>query len=268
MVLKEKAFVKTVQVFYKKHGRHDLPWRQTADPYKILVSEVMLQQTQVSRVLEKYKSFLKRFPNVQKLATVPQSEVLKLWSGLGYNRRAKYLHQAAQVVVNIYSGKFPKTKAGLMSLPGIGSYTAGAIVTFAYNKPEVMIETNIRTVYLHHFFPKKQNVSDVELMTLVTKTLDIKNPRMWYWALMDCGSFLKKQGSTIHRNSKQYVKQAAFKGSRRAVRGYIIRSLQEPTTLLKLKKNQPGGKHQIEDVLADLIKENLVVKKKSYYTLA
>ncbi len=265
--MSEKEFKKIVIRFYKKEGRHDLSWRKTTNPYNIVVSEIMLQQTQVSRVLVKYKEFLKKFPTVQVLAKASQAEVLKQWSGLGYNRRAKYLHQMAQAVVGVCGGIFPKTKVGLMALPGIGSYTAGAVMAFAYNKPSAMIETNIRTVYLHHFFPKKENISDSQLLPIITKTLDTKNPRQWYWSLMDYGSYLKKQGSIIHRKSKQYTKQSTFKGSRRALRGYIIRSLQESTTLSKLKKNQPESKYSIEAVLEDLIKEKLVLKKKSYYQL-
>ena len=141
-----QAFQKEVWNYYKAHGRHDLPWRKTRDPYRILVSEVMLQQTQVPRVLEKYKEFLKAFPSVMALAAAKLSEVLKIWSGLGYNRRGKYLHDAAKIVVADHKGNMKKALAE--PLPGVGSYTRAAVRTFAYNEPHTMIETNIRTVYI------------------------------------------------------------------------------------------------------------------------
>lgn len=197
MNLKERQFVRTIKSFYKKEGRHDLPWRQTTDPYKILVSEIMLQQTQVSRVLEKYKQFLKAFPTAKILAQAPQAEVVKLWSGLGYNRRARFLHQCAKEITVLK--QFPKTVEDLEKLPGIGHYTARAVATFAFNQPHVFIETNIRTVFVYHFFPKKKAVSDTDILKLVEHTLDTKNPRQWYWALMDYGSYLKSQGIKTHR---------------------------------------------------------------------
>ena len=192
------SFIKTVTTYYKKHGRHDLPWRHTTDPYKIAVSEIMLQQTQVARAIEKYNLFIKQFPNIQLLAQAPLSEVLKLWSGLGYNRRAKFLHAMAKTIVTDYDGVFPRTQAALKSLPGIGDYTAGAIAAFAFNNEAFCIETNIRTVYIHHFFPDQKNISDAVLLPHIKNTLDTKHPREWYWALMDYGSFLKSQGILPH----------------------------------------------------------------------
>lgn len=264
----EKQFKKTVLTFYKKEGRHTLPWRQTTDPYKIIVSELMLQQTQVSRVIEKYGLFLKAFPTVKKLANAPLGDVLRVWSGLGYNRRAKYLHMMARVVVSEYKGVFPKTKEELLRLPGIGSYTAGAVMAFAYNIPIELIETNIRTVYIHHFFATKRAVSDRDLLPFIKQTLDQKNPRRWYAALMDYGSFLKVRGNKSHRVSAQYVKQTSFKGSRRSVRGYILKTLISGSCTLRfLTQNNPAVSHDIEEVLADLIQEGLVVKTKSRYSV-
>ena len=149
---KEREFVARVWEYYKAHGRHDLPWRKTTDPYKILVSELMLQQTQVDRVLLKYKAFLKLFPTARRLAAAPLGDVLRAWQGLGYNRRAKFLHQAAQYVTNELKGRWPKDEAGLLALPGVGPYTARAVLAFAYNEPVVLIETNVRQVFLHHLF--------------------------------------------------------------------------------------------------------------------
>ena len=178
----EKQFIKTVWDFYHQSGRHDLPWRKTTNPYHIAVSELMLQQTQVVRVVPKYKAFLELFPTVEVLTAAPLGNVLKAWQGLGYNRRAKFLWQAAQAVVDIHHKTWPKTLVELKTLPGIGNYTAGAIMNFAYNKPVPLIETNIRTVYLHHFFLQQEVVSDKELLPVIERTLDEENPREWNWA--------------------------------------------------------------------------------------
>lgn len=262
------SFRRVVQTFFRLHGRMGLPWRKTVDPYKVVVSEVMLQQTQVSRVVEKYHEFLKAFPTVHNLAKAKLAAVLRVWSGLGYNRRAKYLHQMAQVVVRDYKGKFPKIAEELQRLPGIGHYTAGAVSAFAYNDAVPIIETNIRTVYIHHFFPKKKTVSDKELMKIIEKTLDRKNPREWYWALMDYGSYLKQSGINHTAKSKHYTKQATFAGSKRSVRGHILRVLTKgPATLAQLKKDQPKTDHNIEDILEDLVREGFIQKIKGKYSI-
>jgi A/G-specific adenine glycosylase len=262
-------FKTAVKDYYRKNGRHDLPWRHTVDPYRIAVSEIMLQQTQVSRVIEKYKEFLKAFPTVKKLAAVPLSEVLRLWSGLGYNRRAKFLHQMAQVVTTQYKGKFPDTIQGLQKLPGIGPYTAGAIGAFAYNIPHSFIETNIRTVYIHHFFKGIQDVSDKELMPLIEKTLDTKNAREWYWALMDYGSYLKGQGNRVHRASKHYTKQSKFEGSRRQIRGAIMREvLKGPVTVASITKITERKKEDVQSVMEDLVSEGFITKERTTYKIS
>lgn len=267
MNVKEKAFVNTVRAFYKKSGRHDLPWRQIEDPYKILVSEIMLQQTQVSRVLEKYKEFLKAFPTVKKLAAASQAEVLKLWSGLGYNRRARFLHQCAKEIVSLK--KFPTDVTELENLPGIGHYTARAVATFAYNQAHVFIETNIRTVFVHHFFPKKEQVSDSAILKLVAKTVDTKNPRDWYGALMDYGTFLKSHGSTAHRKAQAYVKQSAFIGSNRRVRGLIMKILlREPGTIDALVVQSDCTHEEVSHALESLMKDSFVIKKSRTYMIA
>jgi len=224
----------------------------------------------VSRVVEKYKEFLKAFPNAKSLAAAPLQQVLLLWSGLGYNRRARFLQQMAKAVNDEYKGKFPKTFDELLALPGIGHYTAGAISAFAYNQPTVFIETNIRTVYLHCFFhDSTDSVTDKELLPLIAATLDRENPREWYWALMDYGSHLKSTGVRIHRKSAQYAKQSTFKGSLRQVRGAIIKILTINTmTLLKLEKDLPFEKVRIEEALQTLIKEKLVVKKGKQYSIS
>lgn len=159
------ALQETVWKYYHQHGRHDLPWRLpepdgSFDPYKILVSEIMLQQTQVPRVLPKFTEFLTKFPTGQELAEASLGEVLAAWSGLGYNRRAKFLWQAAQKVVRDFGGELPHTFEALESLPGIGKNTAGAVAAYAYNQPAIFLETNIRTIFIHHFFRDADLVPD------------------------------------------------------------------------------------------------------------
>lgn len=264
MTKQERQFVDTVWQYYKTHGRHDLPWRQTSDPYRIVVSEVMLQQTQVVRVKVKYKEFLRRFASTKQLAQVPLSEVLITWQGLGYNRRAKLLQQAAQAVHTKRNGRWPRTYDGLCALPGIGSYTAGAVMAFAYNQPVPIIETNIRTVFLHHFFRAQTNVTDVDIQRQVERTLASDQPRQWYWALMDYGSFLKATVGSQNQRSKQYQKQSPFKGSVREVRGAIVRCLGErgPLTQQALQSTLSAFPWtRVATALDSLVKDNLVVKE-------
>lgn len=226
----QRTFTRIVRQFYKKN-RRDLPWRQTRNPYRILVSEIMLQQTQVARVEKNYPQFLRAFPTVQALAQASTADVLKIWQGMGYNRRALALKKTAEIIVREHKGKIPSDPSLLEKLPGIGPYTARAICTFAFNAPRVFIETNIRRVYIHHF-PQLENrtfklVHDKELMPHIEATLDRKNPREWYWALMDYGSALAKDIPNPNRKSKHYVRQSKFKGSNREVRGKILKLLTE-----------------------------------------
>jgi A/G-specific adenine glycosylase len=203
----------------------DMPWRDNTDPYYVLVSELMLQQTQVDRVIPKFELFMATFPTIKDLAKAPLADVLTVWSGLGYNRRAKFLHEAAKKVVLDFQGSIPDTYDGLVSLPGIGPNTAGAILAYSFNQPVVFIETNVRTVYFHHFFEDQALVSDKELKELVGQTVDTEHPREWYWGVMDYGSYLKKQGVGRNDKSSHYKKQAPLKGSLREVRGLILKAL-------------------------------------------
>jgi A/G-specific adenine glycosylase len=223
----EKQFVKKVWAYYKTHGRHGLLWRRAKDPYKILVSEIMLQQTQVERVLPKYKAFLRRFPNIKVLAKAPLKDVLSTWQGLGYNRRAKMLHECAKYVLSHHKARLPKTHGALMALPGIGPYTASAVMAFAYNTPSQMIETNIRSVYIHHFFNDDYEVHDKELLLRIEHTLDRDNPREWFYALMDYGAYIKKTFGNPNKRSAHHKRQSTFIGSNRQIRGAIIRILAE-----------------------------------------
>ncbi len=192
----------------------------------------MLQQTQVSRVLTKYDEFLKAFPTISDLARAQTSRVLKLWQGLGYNRRALNLKRTAEIVARDYAGVFPTTATELEALPGIGQSTRGAIMAFAYGKATPYIETNIRTVYIHFFFKKHRGkVHDRDIMPLIEKTLDYNNPREWYYALMDYGVHLKQTLPNPSRKSKHHTTQSPFKGSNRELRSHILQAiLAQPCT--------------------------------------
>lgn len=261
--LQVKEFQKTIYHYYQKHLRYFL-WRETTNPYHILVSEIMLQQTQTDRVVDKYILFLKTFPNFRILAKAPISKVLKVWQGLGYNRRAISLHKTAQIVVNQYNSRLPKTVVELMALPGIGHYTASAICAFAFNQPAAFIETNIRRVYIHFFFPKRKKVDDKEILALVEQTVDKKHPREWYYALMDYGVMLKTQVPNPNRRSAHYTKQSKFEGSNRQVRGQILKAiLKEPNlTESELVKKLGVDKAKVKQNLIQLKKEGFLTTDK------
>jgi len=218
------AFRELIYQHYRSQGRR-LPWRETFDPYALLVSEIMLQQTQVDRVREKYQEFLAAFPGFDQLARAELSQVLAVWQGLGYNRRAVALQRCAQAVMEHFAGKLPQGIAELETLPGIGPYTARAVAAFAFGEPTAFIETNIRSVYIHHFFPDRDAVKDSEILPLVQRTLDCEQPRDWYYALMDFGAMLKKTRGNPSRMSAHHTRQSTFRGSNREQRSLILRSI-------------------------------------------
>src|SRR5574344_2439814 len=242
-----KLSLNEIQKFQKKilqfatANYRDFPWRNTVDPYEILVSEVMLQQTQTERVVPKYVEWLAAFPTVQSLAKASLTEVLTHWSGLGYNRRARFLQQAAQIVVQKDAGKCPTDAILIDELPGVGEYKAKAVACFAFGAKEVFIETNIRTVFINEFFfgnkqngtgkkdisldENKKTIDDKDLLPLIEQTLYKKDVRLWYYALMDYGAQLKKEIVNPNRASNDYAKQSKFEGSLRQARGAIIRQL-------------------------------------------
>jgi A/G-specific adenine glycosylase len=292
----EQLFVDTVWSYYAKNAR-DLPWRHpeidgSFDSYRVLVSELMLQQTQVSRVIDKYDQFIKQFPDIQSLADAPLAEVLRSWQGLGYNRRAKYLHDTARQVINEYQGILPTIQGRLVGLPGIGPNTAGAILAYAYNQPEVFVETNIRTVFIYHFFQGKSDIADQEIVKLIERTLPggeeqhrfainesrfirkdaMRNPkrvshdcRNWYWALMDYGTYLKKMYGNPNTASKHYIAQSPFQGSVRQVRGRILQELAaKRQTKQELSRVIPDVR--LPAVLEKLVDEGLIqILNRHYY---
>lgn len=266
--MKVTEFKKAVWDYYQKEGRHTLPWRKTRDPYRILVSEIMLQQTQALRVVPKYREFIKKFPTLKKLREADTRELLKAWSGLGYNRRALYLKRTAEVIQEKYGGKFPKDFETLITLPGIGKYTASAILAFAYNKPVSFIETNIRSVFIYHFFKNKKSVSDSAIFPYIEKTLEEKNPREWYWALMDYGSYLKKLNGNPSRASAHHFTQSKFKGSLREARGAILKRFLTSTHLRKKDLEKLGFESTRLTLAIDgLLKDGLLQKRGDFYML-
>jgi A/G-specific adenine glycosylase len=245
-----------------------MAWRETTNPYHIVVSEVMLQQTQVLRVAQKYPEFLDIFPTFEELAAAEVSDVLKVWSGMGYNRRALYLKKIAEIVVKNYHGELPSSPEILDELPGIGYATACSIVAFAYNIPTIFIETNIRRVFIHFFFGDKEGVDDKEIYPLVEKTIDKKNPREWYYALMDYGTMLAKTISNPNKRSKHYSVQSKFEGSDRQMRGKILKTLVEKGALPSAVFFEwEEDDERVERSLAALKKEGFVMEEKGVYKI-
>ena len=201
----------------------DLPWRNISDPYAVWISEVMLQQTQVTRVDGRWQHWMERFPSVDTLAAADSGDVLDEWQGMGYNRRALALLRAARQIVA--AGEFPKEERDLVALPGIGPATAAGIRAFAYNLPGVYLETNVRTVFLHELFPHETDVPDRALVPLVRASCPEDLPRNWYYALLDYGAWLKKTVPNPSRRSRGHVRQSRFEGSHRQKRGEVVRML-------------------------------------------
>lgn len=257
-------FQNEILTYYNLHKR-TMPWRNIANPYKIFVSEMMLQQTQVERVKIKYAEFIKKFPTLTSVAQAEKNEVLKIWQGLGYNRRALFIKKACEEIILKHKGKFPKDFQTLQTLPGIGPSTAGALCAFAYNQSVFFIETNIRAVLLHFFFKNKDTVSDKEVLEVLKKvTLDTTDPRDWYYALYDYGTHLKKtlgkNKIKLHQKSKHYTKQSKFEGSFRQKRAQVLKlKLSNPNIkdieIISHLKLEP---QEFEDVIISLDKDGLI----------
>ncbi len=272
MTKKEQAFKKMVLEFYAKEGRHELPWRKKRTPYAIAVSEIMLQQTQVDRVIPFFKKWMREFPSWRALSRAPQSKVLSCWKGLGYNSRALRLHKLAKNLVEHHRGRMPSSYDELLKLPGIGPYTAGAIRAFAFNLYTPIIETNIRRVFIHHFFANRENVDDREIMKMMMRFEPVEEPRDWYAALMDYGARLPK---IIKRNpntqSKHYTKQAQFEGSNRQLRGRILEILlaQKNHSMSEQKLFAKLGQQRVryKRIITQMKKENFLEKVGQNYLL-
>ncbi len=256
-------FQETIWNYYHSFGRQ-FAWRNIEDPYKILISEVMLQQTQTHRVIEKYEQFITEFRSFEMLAQASLRDVLSVWQGLGYNRRGKFLYQLAQIVVNDYKSNLPDDPNILVQLPGIGPATAASICAFAFNKPTTFIETNIRAVFLHFFFSGQVEIHDKELMPLIAQTVDQLNSREWYYALMDYGVMLKRTVPNPSKASKHHYKQSRFIGSNRQIRGKIIKALTEVSELSSgdLLPKVRCEKKRLNAIIDDLLNEGIVKRNR------
>ena len=264
------AFQGLVYQFYREQGRQ-LPWRGGfhPDPYRVLVSEVMLQQTQVDRVIPRFTAFIERFPDAQALADASLTELLTAWQGLGYNRRALNLQRAARMIVELWGGSLPDDPVLLQQLPGIGPYTAGAVAAFAFNRPQVFLETNIRAVLLHCFFADQEGVTDKELLPVVEAVLDRAEPRTWYNALMDYGSDLKRRFPNPSRRSRHHTRQSRFEGSDRQLRGAVLRFLLVAggATLATLRKQLDTEEDRLARILEGMLEDGFLSRQGRKFTI-
>lgn len=257
-------FKKRIWEYYNNSGRK-FPFREPEhynDPYKIIVSEIMLQQTQAQRVAPKYLAFLEKFPDFKSLDEATNEEVLEAWIGLGYNRRALALKKIANIVLNKLDEEVPRDIEQLQEFPQVGPNTAASISTFAFNLPNIFIETNIRTVFIYFFFHDVEDVTDEQILELVDLTLDEQNPREWYYALMDYGVKLKKQYKNKYsRRSKKYKKQSKFKGSDRELRGKLLKyilKLEAPIDFGIIASDLKEDVTRVEKIAKQMEKEGFI----------
>lgn len=260
--------------WYDAHARA-LPWRETIDPYPVLVSEVMLQQTQVERVVERHRRFLERFPTVHDLAAAPMAAVLSEWSGLGYNRRAQRLHAAARAITD---DGWPSTMEGLQALPGVGPYTAAAVASICFGTPVAAVDTNLRRVLSRwHGSP----LDAAEASEFAHSVMDADRPGDWNQALMDLGAALcRPRAPSCERcpvetwctDAAIYVAprpQGAFEGSSRQARGAVIRLLLDgPLTVEELLEGSELTPERLACALTSLGKDALIVRRGPRYRLA
>lgn len=259
-----QLFTKKVTTYYAAKKR-ELPWRTITQlsvkdrGYIVVVSEIMLQQTQVNRVKHKFTEWMEKWPTIDDFVHASLAEVLVAWNGLGYNRRAKYLYQALHSIHTDYNGIVPQSIEALTALPGIGRNTAAAIVVYTYNQPIPFIETNIRTVFLHEFFADTDDkVADADILRKVQQTQDDANPREWYYALMDYGTFLKQSAPSMLQRSKAYKKQSKFNGSKRQLRGMILRLLTQQQAMHRSVVMQRIPDERTSTVITELQSEGLI----------
>ena len=289
------------QLFYwYKSSARELPWRKTRDPYQILVSEIMLQQTQVSRVIDKYNAFIRQFPNVYSLATAPSSEVIRAWSGMGYNKRAVNLHRAANIIVHDHNGEVPKSMEALISLPGVGRYTASAIRNFAFGFQVPVVDINIQRVLgrvdrgalfdtdklawetAAKYLPSEEKTPEwnQSLMDLGAMVCTARNPVCESCPLvLNCSASIKfismKDGKHTQTNLANKKKKKFF-GSNRYYRGLIISELRDRTKPIQIDKlgklikpdySSTGDAIWISDIISGLIKDGLIIVQKGMASL-
>jgi A/G-specific adenine glycosylase len=263
-----EAFVERAWRMGDERRREGLPWRFVDDPYAVYVSEAMLQQTQVARVIKHWPRWMAAFPTIDALAAADPSEVLARWQGLGYNRRALAMKKTAEICAQCYSGAMPRSLDELQALPGIGPATAAGIMAFAYRAPSVYIETNVRAVFIHEFFADAEGtVSDRQLFPLVERTCSVDDPRGWYYALLDYGCYLKQSVVNPSRKSAHYSRQSAFEGSRRQKRAFILREVlgrvnadRDDVKRTLDEAEAAAGRGEVDDALFDSIVADLAAE--------
>ncbi|NBK22887.1 MAG: DNA repair protein [Spirochaetia bacterium] len=255
--------------FYAQHGR-PFAWRRTSDPYQVLVSEVMLQQTQTGRVVPKYESFLSQWPDFPSLAEASTESLLSVWKGLGYNRRALNLRKSARMT-EAWDWTIPNDKVLIESLPGVGKATSAAIRSFCFGQKSVYLETNIRRVLLSTFYPEVEEVKDKDLELLLYElSLINEDMKSWYYALMDYGVLLKALFPNANRRSAHYTKQKKFENSNRQIRGQLIHLLTDTGSkeLSVIYDLLPYFEDErILNSLEQLTKEGFVQEKEGVYGL-
>lgn len=256
-----EKFQQKIFRFYQENKR-DLPWRKTTDPYKILVSEFMLQQTQVSRVIEYYHKWMNTWPTVESLANESYKNVLQSWMGLGYNRRAMYLHNTAKVIVDEFDGDVLNAVKHYEKLPGIGLYTSKAVQIFADNADIATVDTNIRRIFINEF-GLDELVSDNELFTIAKQCLPKGKSRDWHNALMDYGALHLTSRKT---GIKPKTQQSRFQGSDRQIRGKILRLiLKEEQSAYQLEKELNVDSKRLSKILTKMLEEETVSKTNKLY---
>ncbi|MCX6179116.1 MAG: Fe-S cluster assembly protein HesB [Chlorobiales bacterium] len=250
-----EQFHKKIFDFYLLNGRV-FPWRITTDRYAVMISEVMLQQTQAERVIPKFELWLRHFPDVSDLASAPLREVLSLWSGLGYNSRAVRLHRCAAIIMNSFGGIVPSQPEILKTLPGIGEYTCRSIPVFADNFDTAAVDTNIRRIMIHEF-RLAEDISAVQLQQISESIVPLGRSRDWHNALMDYGAlFLTSKKTGI----RSLTKQSRFQGSKRWYRGRLIKELikTEGMFLEEITEKYASCPWDLDEIISDLISEGLV----------
>ena len=251
----DRKWIKKILEHYALSGRHDLPWKKNHTCYRIIVSEIMLQQTQVTRVMPKYVEWMRRYPTLTTLRKSSLKEILVLWQGLGYQRRAKALYTLAQKNTTL-----PRTFEGLVLLDGIGVYTASAVMAFAYNTfSHPVLETNIRTALIEEFHQGETEIHDGllydDLVRLENnRSVQKVGARIWYYALMDYGAHLKQNKISHNKKSKHKSTATPYKGSMRQLRAKVLFSI---TKGLELPNDD-----RLSYVLEKLIHEGYIVKNK------
>lgn len=258
-------FQQRILDFYHKNGR-ELPWRKTTDRYRIWISETMLQQTQVDRVIPKYNKWIERFPDASALAAAPLSEVLELWQGLGYNNRAKRLWDAAKITVEQSDGKVPSTPQELIILPGIGPYMARSILIFADNLNLAAVDTNIRRILIHEF-DLPETISDKELQQIADSCVPKGRSRDWHNALMDYGAMvLTARKSGI----KPKTTQSKFEGSTRWYRSQILKRVlkEKEVSIQDIKDEHKDCPHDLDKIISSLEKDGVITLTKNLLRVA